>query len=105
MQLLSHIKRSGKKLSELKTVMTKYPQFMVNIRTTDAAKLAFYTDDDIKAILEDGKNKLGNGGRLVVRPSGTEPLIRVMAEGEDETFTEAVAKQVAEQIEEKLKAY
>ena len=104
-QLLSYIKRSGKKLSELKTVMTKYPQYIVNIRTTDAAKLAFYTDDDIKAILEDGKNKLGDTGRLVVRPSGTEPLIRIMTEGEDEAFTEAIAKQVAERIEEKLKQY
>lgn len=104
-QLLSYIKRSGKKLSELKKVMTKYPQCIVNIRTTDAAKLAFYTDDDIQAILEDGKNKLGDTGRLVVRPSGTEPLIRVMTEGEDEAFTEAIAKQVAERIEDKLKQY
>ena len=104
-QLLSYIKRSGKTLSELKKVMTKYPQYIVNIRTTDAAKLAFYTDDDIKAILEDGKNKLGDTGRLVVRPSGTEPLIRVMTEGEDEKFTEAIAKQVAERIEDKLKQY
>lgn len=104
-QLLSYIKRSGKKLSELKTVMTKYPQYIVNIRTTDKAKLAFYTDDDIKAILEDGKNKLGDTGRLVVRPSGTEPLIRVMTEGEDAKFTEAIAKQVAERIEDKLKQY
>ncbi len=104
-QLLSYIKRSGKTLKELKAVMTKFPQYMVNIRTTDAAKLAFYTDDDIKAILEDGEAKLGDSGRLLVRPSGTEPLIRVMAEGEDEAFTEAVTKQVAELIEEKLKQY
>lgn len=104
-QLLSYIKRSGKTLHELKKVMTKFPQFIVNIRTTDAAKLAFYTDDDIKTILEDGEAKLGDSGRLLVRPSGTEPLIRVMTEGEDEIFTEAVAKQVAELIEEKLKQY
>lgn len=104
-QLLSYIKRSGKTLHELKGVMTKFPQFIVNIRTTDAAKLAFYTDDDIKTILEEGEAKLGSSGRLLVRPSGTEPLIRVMTEGEDEAFTEAIAKQVAELIEEKLKQY
>ena len=58
------------------------------------------------ALLDDeGKEKLGDRGRLVVRPSGTEPLIRIMAEGEDEAFTEAIAKQVAERIEEKLKVY
>ena len=104
-QLLAHIKASGKKLAELKKIMVKYPQFIVNIRTTDAAKLAFYTDDDIKVILEEGKAKLGETGRLVVRPSGTEPLIRIMTEGEDEAFTEAIAKQVAERIEDKLKQY
>ena len=104
-QLLSYIKRSGKKLSELKTVMTKYPQFIVNIRTTDAAKLAFYTDDDIKTILEEGSKELGESGRLVVRPSGTEPLIRIMTEGEDESLTEAIATQVAQRIEDKLKQY
>lgn len=105
LQLLSLISRAGKPLSELKRVMTKYPQMMVNIRTTDAAKIAFHTDDDIKEIIEEGKKKLGSTGRLVVRPSGTEPLIRVMAEGEDEAFTEAIAKQVAERIEDKLKQY
>ncbi|MBQ9429417.1 MAG: phosphoglucosamine mutase, partial [Clostridia bacterium] len=105
LQLLSLIARAGKPLSELKRVMTKYPQMIVNIRTTDAAKIAFHTDDDIKAIIEEGKEKLGKTGRLVVRPSGTEPLIRVMTEGEDEAFTEAIAKQVAARIEEKLKQY
>ena len=59
----------------------------------------------MRAILDEGKEKLGSHGRLVVRPSGTEPLIRIMAEGEDEAFTEAIAKQVAERIEEKLKVY
>ena len=104
-QLLSYIKRSGKKLSELKKIMTKYPQFIVNIRTTDAAKLAFYTDDDIRTILEEGAKELGDTGRLVVRPSGTEPLIRIMTEGEDDVLTEAIANQVAQKIEEKLKQY
>ena len=105
LQLLSLIARAGKPLSELKRVMTKYPQMIVNIRTTAAAKIAFHTDDDIKEIIEEGKEKFGKTGRLVVRPSGTEPLIRVMTEGEDEAFTEAIAKQVAERIEEKLKQY
>ena len=104
-QLLSHIKRSGKALCELKRVMTKYPQFIVNIQTTDAAKLAFYTDDEIQAILEDGRKKLEATGRLVVRPSGTEPLIRVMAEGEDNALTEAVAKKVAELLAKRLAQY
>lgn len=104
-QLLTHLKRSKMKLSELASVMTRYPQYIVNIRTTDEGKLAFYTDSDIKAILNDAENKLAETGRIVVRPSGTEPLIRVMTEGEDNELTERIAKETAAAISEKLSAY
>ncbi len=104
-QLLTHVKRSGKKLSELVAVMTRYPQHIVNIRTTDEGKLAFYTDSDIKQILKSAEEKLGDTGRIVVRPSGTEPLIRIMTEGENDELTEEVAKDTAAAISEKLSAY
>ena len=55
--------------------------------------------------MEDGRKKLEATGRLVVRPSGTEPLIRVMAEGEDNALTEAVAKKVAELLAKRLAQY
>lgn len=104
-QLLTHLKRSKMKLSELASVMTRYPQYIVNIRTTDEGKLAFYTDSDIKAILKDAEDKLAETGRIVVRPSGTEPLIRVMTEGEDNELTERIAKDTAAAISEKLSSY
>ncbi|MBQ7820909.1 MAG: phosphoglucosamine mutase [Clostridia bacterium] len=104
-QLLTHIKRSKMKLSELASVMTRYPQYIVNIKTTDEGKLAFYTDSDVKAILKNAEDKLRDTGRIVVRPSGTEPLIRVMTEGEDNALTESVAKETAEAISEKLSTY
>ena len=104
-QLLTHLKRSKMKLSELASVMTRYPQYIVNIRTTDEGKLAFYTDSDIKAILKDAEDKLVETGRIVVRPSGTEPLIRVMTEGEDNELTERIAKDTAAAISEKLSSY
>lgn len=104
-QLLSHLKRSKVKLSELASVMTRYPQYIVNIRTTDEGKLAFYTDSDIKAIIRNAEETLAQTGRIVVRPSGTEPLIRVMTEGEDSELTERIAKETAAAVSEKLSAY
>ena len=104
-QLLTHVKRSGKKLSELASVMTRYPQYIVNIKTTDEGKLAFFTDSDVKAIIKSAEEALGDTGRIVVRPSGTEPLIRVMTEGEDNELTEQIAKKTAADISEKLSSY
>lgn len=101
-QLLSHLRRSGKKLSELARAMTRYPQVSVNVSASAEAKLAFYTDPDIKDALEQTKARLGKSGRLVVRPSGTEPLIRVMVEGEDKAEIEAVANSIADLIRQKL---
>ena len=104
-QLLAHMKRSGKKLSELAKVMTRYPQHMVNIHVSPEGKLAFYTDDSVKAVLEDAKTQLGTSGRLVVRPSGTEPLIRIMTEGEDDEKVAALATTTAQKIENILSVY
>lgn len=101
-QTLSMLKKSGKKLSELAKVMTRYPQFIFNIPATTETKLQFFTDPDVKEILESAKEQLGNGGRLVVRPSGTEPLIRIMAEGDDNEKTKRIAKETADAIESKL---
>ncbi len=103
--LLSLIKESGKTLAELSNVMKKYPQHTVNIKTTQNGKIAFFTDEEIKEILNSAEAKIGSAGRLVVRPSGTEPLIRVMAEGENLEDTVAIAEDVARKISEKLKDY
>ena len=75
---------------------------MVNIRTTDEGKLAFFTDPEIKALIKAAEEALGDTGRLVVRPSGTEPLIRIMTEGENGELAEKVAKETAASISEKL---
>lgn len=103
--LLSHIKESGKTLGELASVMKKYPQHTVNIETTPSGKIAFFTDEDIKEIISAAEAKIGESGRIVVRPSGTEPLIRVMVEGENIEDTVAIAEDVAKKISEKLKEY
>ena len=101
-QLLSLVKRSGQKLSELAEVMKRYPQCIINVTVSKDGKLAYYTDPQIKAAIEEAKKEFGDTGRIVVRPSGTEPLIRVMTEGEDRVLTESIAKRVSEVIQDRL---
>ncbi len=101
-QLLSLLARKGKKLSELASVMTRYPQTIINLKVTNEGKLLFYSDTDIKDAMDKATATLGDKGRLVVRPSGTEPLIRVMVEALDDDLATGVAKQVADVIYEKI---
>lgn len=101
-QLLSLMRREGKPLSQLADVMTRYPQCMINVRVSPEGKLAFYTDPDVKAATEEAKRLLGTEGRIVVRTSGTEPLIRVMVEGSDDEKIHAVAQSVADTIKRTL---
>ena len=101
-QLLSYLKRCGRPLHELAQVMSQYPQYIINLKVTAEGKRHFFTNSAIKASMADAKTALGTTGRIVVRPSGTEPLIRVMAEGEDEELTRAQAEAVAAVIREQL---
>ncbi len=103
-QLLSYLKRCGRSLSELAQVMPQYPQYSINLSVSTESKRQFFTNSTIKAAIEAAKSALGSGGRIVVRPSGTEPLIRVMAEGEDDDLTRAQAEAVAAVIREQLGA-
>ena len=101
-QLLCLLKCSKKKLSELASVMKRYPQTIVNIKISAEGKLAFYTDSEVNAKIDAVKEALGDTGRILVRPSGTEPLIRVMVEGSDEAEIERLANEVADVITERL---
>lgn len=101
-QLLSLVKRSGKKLSELSKVMKKYPQVSLNVNVTNDGKVKFYTNTAVKESIETAKEELGDKGRIVVRPSGTEPKIRVMVECNDEELMNKVANEVAETVKIEL---
>ena len=104
-QLLSHMKACKKPLSELCAVMKKYPQATVNVQADAADKINFFTDEEINKILKDAEQSIGDNGRLVVRPSGTEPVIRVMVESEEEEKTHLIAKKTAQRIQDRLKEY
>lgn len=102
--LLSCLKESGKSLSALADVMKKYPQYMINIDADREAKEKFATDPLIKEVLDRANQQTKGLGRILVRPSGTEPLIRVMTEGKDAEFAEGLCIDIAEKLKQALKA-
>jgi phosphoglucosamine mutase len=101
-QLLATLKRSGKKLSELASVMTVYPQVLTGFRADAAMKSLLSVDKGAEKVINEAKAQLGAEGRILVRASGTEPLIRVMIEGRDKAMIAQLAQEAAEKIEESL---
>ena len=99
--LLSRIKESGKDLTDLAAVMKKYPQYMVNIKADSREKELFKKDEVILDLIKETESML-KGGRLVIRPSGTEHLIRIMAEGEDISTITKLCDSLGEKITERL---
>ena len=101
-QLLAILKKTGKKLSELAAEMTKYPQTMINVKVSAIGKARFDDDEEIKLAIATAEKELGDDGRILVRISGTEPLIRVMVEGIDKQQIERIASEIAEVVRERL---
>lgn len=101
-QLLSIVKRRNAKLSSLATLMERYPQVMVNVKVSNEGKISFYTDIKVKDAIEKAKEQVAGKGRVLVRVSGTEPLVRVMVEGEDYSQIERLANEIADIIRDKL---
>ncbi|MCF6096061.1 phosphoglucosamine mutase [Thermovorax subterraneus] len=99
-KLLSVMEESAKPLSELKNIMKVYPQVLVNVKVKD--KSGYIENRKVKEAIEETEALLGENGRVVVRPSGTEPLIRVMVEGEDEKIINELALRLADVIREEL---
>ena len=102
-QLLSIMVKEGKSLSSLASVMTKAPQKIINVSVSANGKRLFYTDELVKEAVDEASAELGNSGRVVVRPSGTEPLIRVMVEGENKGQIDELAEKIAIAVEKRLK--
>jgi phosphoglucosamine mutase len=92
LQVLAAMINSDKSLYKLKKVMTKYPQTLVNVRVQGEVDLE---DALIQAAVAEVEEQLGERGRVLLRKSGTEPLIRVMVEGEDELETMQLAEKIA----------
>jgi phosphoglucosamine mutase len=98
LQILAVMKQTGKKLSELAAGMPRYPQTMINVRTDK--KLDPDASPAIREAVDAVRNELRESGRVVLRASGTEPVIRVMVEGENEAQVNAAAKRLADVVAE-----
>ncbi len=96
LQVLSSLKRSGRKASDLTALMTTYPQLLVNVKV--ATKEGWETNEAIKKAIAVGDEEFGENGRILVRPSGTEPLIRVMAEGPDQEQLDRICHAIADVV-------
>lgn len=100
-QLLSLLKRTGKKLSEVAALMKKYPQVLINIPVIPNGG-AVLEDEELKANLAETTKILGDTGRILVRKSGTEPLVRVMLEGADLDLIRELGEKTAALIRNKV---
>ncbi|MEE0913527.1 MAG: phosphoglucosamine mutase [Ruminococcus sp.] len=100
--ILSIMKRTGKNLSELAKVMERMPQVLINVKVSAEGKLSFYTDKEVKAEINRISEILGDRGRILVRVSGTEPLVRVMLEGENLEEIQNLAEEAAQVVRERL---
>jgi phosphoglucosamine mutase len=100
LQVLSRVAATGAPLAELASVMTRLPQVLVNVPGVDKAR----ADDDpaLAAAVAEAEAELGDSGRVLLRPSGTEPLVRVMVEAETEQAARRVAEQLADVVRERL---
>ncbi|WP_227010263.1 phosphoglucosamine mutase [Pelagibius marinus] len=98
LQVLAVVVQSDQPASEVTRLFEPLPQLLRNVRFNGGAPLE---DDKVQAAIRDGETRLGDAGRLVIRKSGTEPLIRVMAEGEDEALVDQVVSDICQTIEQR----
>ena len=99
LQILNIMTKENKKLSVLKNIMRKYPQVLVNLDVTKEQKDGFDSNSDVQTLIHEYEEKLKDNGRIVVRKSGTENLIRIMIEGEKQEEIDALALELKEKIE------
>ena len=102
LKLLCIMKATGKKLSELASIIKTFPQTLINVPVSDFGKARFPHDEEIKNAISKAEKELGNDGRVLVRVSGTEPLVRVMLEGKNEKTINFLAQEIAQVVKERL---
>ncbi len=100
LHLVAEMARQGKSIAELASIMTVYPQVLVNVRGVDKDRVA--DDDAVQAAVREVEAELGDTGRVLLRKSGTEPLVRVMVEAADGDSAQAYADRLSDVVRERL---
>ena len=100
LQVLAEMIETGKSLSELCSDINRYPQILVNVTLGDAKAADIMAAAKMKQAVTDAENELADTGRVLLRPSGTEPLIRVMVEGQDDAQVKRLANAIADVVKE-----
>ena len=100
LQLVGEMARTGKTLSELASIMTVLPQTMINVSGVDKTRVA--DDEHVRQAVADVEAELGDTGRVLLRPSGTEALVRVMVEAADEDTAQTAAERLAQVVRDRL---
>ncbi|MED4164632.1 phosphoglucosamine mutase, partial [Halalkalibacterium halodurans] len=100
LQLVNIMKQTGKKLSELAGEWETFPQMLVNIRVTD--KHAVTDNEKVAAVIKEVEQEMNGEGRVLVRPSGTEPLVRIMVEAKTEELCDAFVNKIADVVKAEL---
>ena len=101
-QILNILSKSNKKMSEVASVMKRYPQVLINVKVREEAKGQYENDSAVTKVIKEVSEELAGEGRVLIRPSGTEALIRVMIEGLDQEDINKKAKKIADVIEKKF---
>lgn len=101
-KLIETVVKNSKKLSELASVMTVYPQVLINVKVSAEGKQKYNNDEYIIAATQKAEMELMGDGRVLVRVSGTEPLVRVMLEGKDIDHIEKLGYEIAQVVKERL---
>ncbi len=96
LQVLAYMRITGETLSFLKSGMTRYPQILLNVPLTK--KFNVSENDEVQLAVQKAENKLGDSGRVLLRPSGTEPVVRVMVEGRVANDVEKICTEVADAV-------
>ena len=102
LQVLAAIVQSGHRLHQLKSGMKKYPQVLLNVKMDKKFDVA--NNEQIRNAVRDAEVRLADSGRVLLRPSGTEPLVRVMVEGQDQAQVQSLAQEIASAVTQAMKA-
>ncbi|WP_299095318.1 phosphoglucosamine mutase [uncultured Metabacillus sp.] len=100
LQIVNIMKLTGKKLSELASEMTKYPQLLINVKVTDKHHVT--ENEKVKEVISAVESEMNGNGRILVRPSGTEPLVRVMAEAPTEELCREYVERIVEVVKQEM---